>query len=200
MGTMVLCPLATSAKPALDVVLMTKRPNSTPASKKRNWRILFAKRTGNSRFDKKFFNPERNPVVNHADRIWQEAIERPGANQVQFLRALIECRPFLSRIPDQSLLATPAGWAESYVCATRDANGTYALIYLPTREAVTVNLDAFAGKQVRAWWYNPRTGEATQIGTVLPMRQVSFTPPVDGPDWVLVLDDVAQGFDAPGEV
>lgn len=147
-----------------------------------------------------FFNPERNPVVNHADRNWQEAIERPGANQVQFLRNLMESRPFLDRIPDQSILATPAGTAESNIQATRDAAGSYAFVYLPTRQAVTLVMDSFAGKSMRAWWYNPRSGEATLIGTLHAMRHVSFTPPLDGPDWVLALDEVAQGFAAPGEL
>ena len=35
---------------------------------------------------------------------WNEAIQRPGAAQMQYLRALIESRPYLSRVPDQSLL------------------------------------------------------------------------------------------------
>jgi len=51
---------AQTGKPALEVVLMIKRPNSTPASKKRNCKILFTNRTGKSRLEKKFFNPERN--------------------------------------------------------------------------------------------------------------------------------------------
>lgn len=146
-----------------------------------------------------FYAPPR-AAINHADRPWQEAIERPGANQMQFLRALMESRPFVDRIPDQTLLATPEGAAESHICATRAANGSYALIYLPQRESVTVNLEPLTGRTFLAWWYNPRTGEASAIGEVHPMRHAGFTPPVDGPDWVLVLDDAAQGFGPPGAV
>lgn len=146
-----------------------------------------------------FYAPPGKPI-NHADRPWQEAIERPGANQVQFLRNLIESRPFLSRIPDQHLLVTPAGAASSAICATRDGNGAYALVYLPERESVMINLDRLTGRGYLAWWYNPRTGEATRIGDVHPMGKVSFTPPVDGPDWVLVIDDAGQGFGAPGRI
>jgi hypothetical protein len=146
-----------------------------------------------------FFAPPRSPI-NHADRPWIEAIERPGANQMQYLRTLLESRPFVERVPDQSLLATPAGAAESHIRATRAADSSYAFFYLPVREALTVNLNRLGGRGMFAWWYNPRTGEATSIGAVHHLNQVSFTPPVDGSDWVLVLDDPAQGFGPPGVV
>lgn len=146
-----------------------------------------------------FFAPPR-PAINHADRPWPEAIERPGANQMQYLRALMESRPFVERVPDQALLVTLAGAAESHIRATRAADGSYALVYLPVREAVTINLERLTGRGMVAWWYNPRTGEATAIGQVHAMGKASFTPPVDGPDWVLVLDDPAREFSPPGVV
>jgi hypothetical protein len=144
------------------------------------------------------FASKRHPWINHADRYWPDAIERPGANQVQFLRGLLESRPFLNSVPDQSLLVTPAGAAESRVQALRDADGRWAMVYLPARQGVTIHIDALSRRTMNAWWYNPRTGAATLIGDALPMNQVSFTPPPDGPDWVLVLDDPAQGFHQPG--
>ncbi|MFN8486504.1 MAG: glycoside hydrolase family 140 protein [Caldilineaceae bacterium] len=144
-----------------------------------------------------FYEPAKRELVNYADRPWTEAINRPGANQVQFLRALLESRPYLSRIPDQNLLASPVLGAESHVRATRDANGHYAMIYLPTPEPVSVNLDLLSGAQKQAWWYNPRTGEAASIGEAPPLKVASFTPPADGPDWVLVLDDATQNYGNP---
>lgn len=144
------------------------------------------------------FASDRTPGINHVDRPWLEAIERPGANQVQFLRNLMESRPFATRIPDQSLLITPAGTAESHVQATRAADGSYALIYLPVRESVTVDISKLKAQSLLAWWYNPRTGTATLIGNVHAMGKASFTPPADGPDWVLVIDDAGKGWGAPG--
>jgi hypothetical protein len=144
-----------------------------------------------------FLAPPRSPI-NHADRPWRAAIERPGANQVQFLRQLLESRPFVTRIPDQSLLITPAGTAESHVQATRAADGSYALVYLPERASVTIDLHKLPASSLHSWWYNPRTGAATFIGNVHALGKASFTPPADGPDWVLVIDDAAQNFGPPG--
>lgn len=69
--------------------------------------------------------------VNFPDRDWRAALDRPAAGQVQFLHALVESRPFLSRIPDQSLIVGDPGIGGSHLQATRDEAGSYAFIYFP---------------------------------------------------------------------
>jgi len=144
------------------------------------------------------FCSERHAPINHADRTWQAALDRLGATQMIHLRRLMESRPYFSRIPDQSLLVDNPAERGSHMRATRDENGRYAFVYTPMVQPVTVHLDWAAGSQMRAWWYNPRTGGATVIGEFSGSGRVSFNPPVDGPDWVLVLDDASQDFAAPG--
>jgi hypothetical protein len=84
--------------------------------------------------------------------------------------------------------------------ATRDRDSTYAMVYAPVGRRFTVRMDAIAGPKVKTWWYNPRTGEATVIGTFDSHGQRQFTPPNQGEmlDWVLVLDDADKGYPAPG--
>ena len=144
-----------------------------------------------------FYAPEREPV-NHVERTWSEALERPGASQVQYLRALVESRPFLTRIPDQRILASGAGTGGEHVQAARDKSGSYALVYLPTSQAVSVRMNRLSGESARAWWYDPRTGSATPLGEYPTEGTHTFTPPAGGPDWVLVLDDAARDFAPPG--
>jgi hypothetical protein len=57
-----------------------------------------------------------------------------------------------------------------------------------------------SGDQVKAWWYDPRTGKATQIGTYESTGEKTFTPPTSGKnnDWVLVLDDASKNYAPPG--
>ena len=43
--------------------------------------------------------PINNPLVT-----WEEALNQPGAVQMQYGRWLIESRPFLTRIPDDSVI------------------------------------------------------------------------------------------------
>lgn len=135
------------------------------------------------------FFEEGRPPATHPECTWREALDRPGARQVGYLRALIESRPFLERIPDQSLFASPVGSGGEHARATRDANGRYALLYLPTTRPVTVNMDRLAGPAVQAQWYDQRTGAWSAIEGVFPAQGTqTFSPPQDGPDWVLVLD------------
>lgn len=137
------------------------------------------------------YDPAIQKPLNHPDRSWQEAIERPAAAQMQYLRALMESRPYLSRIPDQSLILSANGQRGDHMRATRDSEGSYAFIYLPKTRPVEVRLDALKGQQVKAQWYDPRSGKWSEIG-VFPVHQPqTFTPPQKGPDWVLVLDAVA---------
>jgi hypothetical protein len=135
---------------------------------------------------------EKREPINHPAMPWQEALDRPGASQVRFLRALMESRPFMTRIPDQELLASDAGQKGSHVRATRDEQGTYAFVYLPESQPVTVRLDRLNARQVDAQWYDPRTGEYISIGRIPVQQEISFTPPAQGPDWVLVLDAVTE--------
>ena len=58
-----------------------------------------------------------------------------------------------------------------------------------------------AASTIIAWWFDPRSGGATQIGEFPTSGMREFDPPGDpqrGNDWVLVLDDKGKGFAAPG--
>ena len=50
------------------------------------------------------YAPGRKPI-NGPLMYWNEAIQRPGATQMQYVRALIESRPYFSRVPDQLRLS-----------------------------------------------------------------------------------------------
>lgn len=119
---------------------------------------------------------------------WKKALHLPGSGQVQHARALLESRPFLTRIPDQSLIVSDPGTGTHHVVATRDTDGSYAMLYLPSCKPVTVDLDKLSGTRVAVTWYDPRTGEARPAGEVPAGGHYEFTPPSVWPDWVLVLD------------
>jgi hypothetical protein len=144
------------------------------------------------------FCGERYEGINHADRGWLDALDRPGASQLAHLRSLMESRPYLHRIPDQSLIAGETGERGDHVQATADADGSYAFVYLPRPLPVTVDLIRLAGSRISAWWYDPVTGEASLIGQFGRANGLTFTPPGHRPDWVLVLDDASRGYGPPG--
>lgn len=131
-------------------------------------------------------------------RPWYEALLLPGSGQMRHARNLLLSRPYLERIPDQSLIVSEVGIGTRHVQATRDALGRYAMIYLPAGDSVEVDSSNLRGERLCAYWYDPRTGVAKAIGVLDRQPRMSFTAPQGGPDWVLVLDDEACGFLAPG--
>jgi hypothetical protein len=87
-----------------------------------------------------------------------------------------------------------------YIACTRDASGRTIMAYIP-QDAMTptVDMTKMSGSTANAWWYNPRTGVATAIGTYSTAGTQAFTP-TDTSDWVLVLDDASQNYGPPGVV
>ncbi|MCP3729490.1 glycoside hydrolase family 140 protein [Sphingomonas sp. MG17] len=119
---------------------------------------------------------------------WRPAIEAPGATQMRHLRTLIESRPMLERVPDQSLIRDN-GTRYDRVAASRGKS--YAFAYSYTGAPFTMKLGAIAGRQVKASWYSPRDGAFTPIATFANRGERRFDPPGEtkaGNDWVLVLD------------
>ena len=146
-------------------------------------------------------------AVNGALMPWFEAIDAPGAGQMQFGRRLIESRPFLTRIPDPALIVEQepkTAWPGAGIyrfAGTRDEGGSYAMVYAPVGRKFKVRLEAMSGQQLRAWWFNPRDGSAQRIDEFAKTAEREFLPPNPGEilDWVLVIDDVARGYPAPGQ-
>ena len=116
-------------------------------------------------------------------------------------RALLESRPFLHRVPDQTILGSDPGTGAEHVRATRAADGAYAFVYCPGGRSLTVELGRLSGPAIAGWWFDPRTGAARPIGERAGGTDETFDPPASGPgnDWVLVLDDATRGFGTPGE-
>ncbi|MFO0959208.1 MAG: DUF4038 domain-containing protein [Isosphaeraceae bacterium] len=149
------------------------------------------------------WQPDRAPI-NNPLMPWTEAIEQPGANQMIHGRRLIESRPILSRIPDDSVIvadrvATSVPGAGIYrFAATRDRDGSYAMVYAH-RSDVYGPHGVIAG---RPWPPGGSTpGPARRRSASSPARAAdnSRRPTrARRSDWVLVLDDKAKGYPPPG--
>ena len=141
--------------------------------------------------------PGRDPV-GLARHNWYDVLDLPGAFELIHARRLIESRPFLSRVPDQSLIV-PAYFPETdYVVATRGDG--YVFVYFPTGWSADIRLDKIGAKTLNAIWFDPRKGETKLFETIPGTGIRKFTPPTSGRgnDWVLILDDTSKNFKTPG--
>ncbi len=167
--------------------------------RQRAWWDVFAGAFGHTYGDHsvwQMYTPQRKPI-NGPLYYWTEAIHRPGAAQMQYVRALVESRPFLSRVPDQSLIGNALEGAD-HIAATRGDG--YLFVYSAQGRPFTVNLGKISGSRVKAWWYNPRNGAVQQFDAFDNRGTHDFQPPSQGfgSDWVLVLDDAGRPFGVPG--
>jgi len=145
---------------------------------------------------------------------WDKALDRPGANQMKYLRQLMESRPFTSRIPDQSLILKDRKKhiepkSTDHVRVTRDGtpnnkDATYIMAYLPYHKNVEFETSVIPGSKLNVSWYDPRTGKTVSTETIPNTGFLSHTawsgkvkPADGGPDWVLVIDDAEKGYVMP---
>jgi hypothetical protein len=121
---------------------------------------------------------------------WSEALDAPGASQMQHLKKLILSRPFFQRVPDPALVVNN-GKRYDFIAATRGTN--FAFLYTWTGRKFTAKMGVISGQSVRCAWYDPRTGQTKDIGNIPNKGTREFDPPGEpapGNDWVLVLDEV----------
>ena len=132
---------------------------------------------------------------------WQAAMESPGSTALMRWGRLFRSRAWYDLVPDKDHKVVTAGlgefWGLDYVTAAATPDGGTVIAYLPSARTITVDLSKLAKGRARAWWYNPRTGGATDAGTFTTEGAMQLTPPADG-DWVIVLDDASKHLSAPG--
>ncbi len=144
------------------------------------------------------YAPGRKPV-SFARKNWYDALDLPGAQDMTHVRNLMESRPFLHRVPDQSLIVEGQVGGMGHVQATRGDG--YIFVYIPTGQTIKVRFGVVSGTNLKAWWFNPRTGSAQYIAKFPNRSAWTFDPPnkpARGNDWILVLDDESRNFPPPG--
>ena len=133
---------------------------------------------------------------------WMKALHLPGATQMRHVRTLIESRPMLIRVPDQSLIVGDPLETTDRIQAARASDGSYAFVYTASGKPVTINMQKVSGTTVQAYWYDPRNGTSKPMGRFAnDTKTRKFTPPSSGPgnDWVLVLEDSSKDYPPPGK-
>jgi hypothetical protein len=145
------------------------------------------------------FKQGRDPI-NRPLRPWPVALDLPMANQVRYLKNLMLSRPYLTRIPGQDMVLAGQEENNDYVIATRDQQGSYAMIYFPTGKSRDLDLTSLNGSNLNTWWYDPRTGATFRGEALSNSSRVDIAPPSSGKgnDWVLVIDSGDENFPAPG--
>ena len=140
------------------------------------------------------YDLDKTPV-NGPLKPWHLSLDLEVANQVKHLKNLMLSRPYFERIPDQSLIGEPQNSGDSYLSATRNESGTYAMIYSPEGKVIPLDLSSLKGNHFKLTWYDPRTGvefpgnKGEKVGEE---KKLTIAPPSTGRgnDWVLIVDSL----------
>ncbi len=124
---------------------------------------------------------------------WRESLDSPGALQMGILKQVLAAHEWWTLVPDQSVFASGAGSERDLNAAARSTRGDLAILYLSTRNSVSVDLNKIAGSEgVRATWVNPETGDSSVEGVFPNSGLHSFTPSQRSEDAVLLLEAVPK--------
>jgi len=174
------------------------------------------------------YDEGRNPII-WARIPWHEALLQPGASQLIHLKNLVLSRPYLTKFPDQRLLTSRAedeinltmftndegpdlnpSYSTDHIRVMRDGtpgkkDATYIMAYLPFYRNFALETSVIPDEELHIWWYNPRTGEALDMGII--KNQLRYygsnwsdriEQDMGGPDWVVVIDGVSHAYPTPG--
>jgi hypothetical protein len=143
--------------------------------------------------------PGRQPV-GFARNSWEADLDLPGAWDVIHARKLMESRPFTDRIPFQKIIKNEYMPETDFIVATR--GNDYVMVYIPTGREAIIDLNLCDWPKAKGWWYNCKTGEVTEIGEMETNQVKTFSTKSGGRgnDWVLVIDNSAKSFAAPGTI
>ncbi len=142
-----------------------------------------------------FYDKEKHKPVGFVRNDWQTALHFPGSDQMHHAKDLLLARPYFSRIPDQSLIVSDTHDGKlvrtHHIQASRDENGTYAIVYSASGQPFTVDMTKLSGT-AKAAWFDPRNGDSKPFGEFPNTGTQEFMPPGNGrgSDWVLTLDTV----------
>jgi Protein of unknown function (DUF4038)/Putative collagen-binding domain of a collagenase len=136
-----------------------------------------------------FLNTELNPPVNVGDTLiaWQKAIYAPAATQMIHLKKLFE--PLMNdtrMLTPEMILSNKGSNYKDLVLATAEQHYKYAMVHLPFKQKVTLDLDKFKKMSLRIDVFDPKTGKIVESKTVN-KGKIEFEPQAKLEDYLLII-------------
>ena len=122
---------------------------------------------------------------------WQPLMSTNGMKMVSYCFELFDALPWYKLIPDvdeKIIISGRGNFGDlQYICAAKADDSSFYIMYIPNGRTVFVDMTAMSDKSMRLHWYNPRSGQAIQIGHVGGDPNFGIVTP-DEQDWILVFD------------
>ena len=125
---------------------------------------------------------------------WKPQLNSTGSRTLPLVGRLFGSRSFHELTPEHHRVVTTHGEDQSgnaYVTSAVATDGSTMVAYIPSRQTVVTDLSGISDSSAKAWWFNPRTGAASLIGSYPTTDRLRALPPDRG-DWVLVVDAASR--------
>ncbi|HKK73797.1 MAG TPA: glycoside hydrolase family 140 protein [Saprospiraceae bacterium] len=134
------------------------------------------------------YSLERHPNL-QARTGWKSALSLPGAKQMTFMKNIFEKLPWQSMHNDQTLIVNENPEDASFITSAIGADRDFILAYTPTGNPIKINVSKLSSEKIKAYWFNPRSGELSYIGDFGTSEAVEFSPWARGwgSDFLLIL-------------
>ena len=127
---------------------------------------------------------------------WQQALGGRGSQSMTHVHSLFAARSWWTLVPDatNSLLTSGLSSGLDRAVAARSSDSAYAIAYMPSTRAVTIDMSQLAGPKVAARWYDPAAGTYAPVAgsPYAAAGTQTFRPASNNAanfgDWVLVLE------------
>ncbi|WP_341228014.1 glycoside hydrolase family 140 protein [uncultured Arcticibacterium sp.] len=141
---------------------------------------------------------DKEPMIK-ARTGWSQALQLPGANQMKYLKALFESFPWQQMSNNQALISSENPEDESYIVASIGHKKDFIIAYTPTGRSIQLDFSKMKAKEVKSFWYNPRSGKSKSAGTFKTTENPVFEPWSNGwgSDFVLVVMDANSEYQMP---
>ena len=122
---------------------------------------------------------------------WKRALDAPGATQLGHLKKIfMERNEWWRLVPDQTIFASGGNTNGQILnLAARHEDGRWAMAYLANKAAISIDMSKLAkGRDVRAFWIDPRNANRQVIGTLSSTGTHAFSTPEGWEDALLILE------------
>ena len=119
------------------------------------------------------------------DGSWKKLLDSPAAGDLPHLRQLLEENEWWNWERSQGSIIEGGSKGATIKAAVKTRDNSRMLVYFPERNHATIQNET--GKNVKVSWFNPGNGEKASAGKLKKDQSMSFIPPEEWEDAVLIL-------------
>jgi hypothetical protein len=142
------------------------------------------------------YDINREPNIS-ARTDWQAALELPGSSQMKYMKEIFEIFPWQRIELNQALILNDNPEEESYILSAAGENNDFIIAYTPSGKSIEIDLTKMNSENVKAYWFNPRSGKIKHIGDFETDMPHEFQPWSNGwgSDFLLIIVNKNSPYD-----